>query len=126
MTLRLRRIKSYRPRKRRTKQQMQKQKLKEMQRHISAHVGRLLVMTKEGSGDQVKSLRERAQAEFLKTAPEMQHIAEHMNGKIAATVRKYLTSVDQLFHCNIICLDPAIIDECYTLGRLLEQNLEVA
>lgn len=126
MTSKLRRIKTYTPRKRRTKIEMERQRLMDMQHSISAMTGRMLVLLKEGSRDQAASIQAQVKSDFLKTAPQMQHLAAHLGGHLSVAVQKYLDSVSALLHSSELCMDPALIDQCYVLEQAVMKHLKAA
>ncbi len=126
MAPRLRRMHSYSPRKRRTKAEMQRQILHDLQHKISSHVGSFLVLLKEGNGSQVQEAQSRAKMLLLKIAPEMQHVATLMGDRCAEIVQRYLSLVDRLLHSTPLSLDPALINDCFTLSLQLEKELQVA
>ncbi|MEN9343224.1 MAG: hypothetical protein RLZZ453_11 [Chlamydiota bacterium] len=126
MSTRFRRIPSYKPRIRRTKKEISKQRLCDMQREISSHVGRLLVLIKEGNKEQVETAQYKARIDLIKTAPEMRKLAEKVNQTVYSATDRYLHSVEVVVHTPIIQIDPFSIDQCYLASRELEDNLKTA
>ncbi len=126
MTLKLRRMKAYHPRKRRKKGDLYKQTLHDLQHRLSADVGSLLLLVKEGSKEQIEKAHIQAKTDFLKTAPEMKHVANLLGERYITSVCQYLDSIDKLIHSNLFSLDPATINQCYTTTQKLERELLAA
>ena len=126
MTSKLRRMKPYHPRKRKTKAQLNKQVLHDLQHKISSNVGSLLVLMKEGKADLAQEAQHRAKTDFIKLAPQMQHTAQLLGERCSLIVGKYLDVINQLIHSNPLSLDPAMINDCYKVTEQLEQELRAA
>lgn len=124
MTLKIRRMKSYHPRKRGSG--LVKQALHDMQHVMSRDIGELLVLAKEGAKEQISAAQHRAKSTFLKTAPEMSKEASKLGNLYVTRVREYLDSIDEVIHSNPFTLDPATISRCYTTAAQLEKQLQVA
>lgn len=124
---RLRRMKTYRPRRRRAKGlDLYKQSLHDLKHKISSDVGSLIVLFEEGNPDQILSAQQKAKSDFVKHAPEMQKIAQKMGERYLRAVRDYLDSVDKIVHSNSEWLDEAKIRNCYTMTEKLEKELSAA
>jgi hypothetical protein len=127
MAPRLRRMKPYHPRRKRSKGLgVQKQALHDLKHKISSDVGSLLVLIKEGNAAQIAAAQQKTKVDYLKHAEEMQVIAQKMGGRYAQAVRDYLDSVDNIVHTQASWIDDAKIRHCHTMTEKLEKELSVA
>jgi len=126
MTLRLRRMKAYHPRRRMKGLDLYKQSLHDLKHKISADVGCLIVLFEEGNLNQIVSAQQKSKSNFLKHASEMQKIAQRMGDKYLRAVRDYLDSIDIIIHSNSEWLDDAKIRNCYAMTEKLEKELAAA
>lgn len=124
---RLRRMKTYRPRRRRTKgADLHKQALHDLKHKISSDVGSLIVLIEEGNAEKIPMAQQKAKTDFLKHAAEMQKIAQQMGERYVRAVRDYLDSVDAIVHSNASWIDDAKIRNCHTMSQKLEQEIAAA
>ena len=130
MAPRLRRMKTYRPRKRRKAHNgglvLSKQALLDLKHKISSQVGTYLVLLEEGTGQSLYEALQRARGNFLKYSGEMKKTAESLGEHCVAAVREYLDSVDVLLHSQQAELDHAKIQRCHTCAEHLEKLLHIA
>lgn len=127
MAPRLRRMKPYHPRRRRSKGTLiLKQSLADLKHKISGDVGSLIAMLEEGNVQQIPSLQQKAKSDLLKHRDEMQKIAEKMGERCAKAVRDYLDSVDVIIHTNPEWLDAEKIRNCFTMTQKLEKEIGAA
>ncbi len=126
MAPRLRRMKTYHPRRRKKGLDLYKQSLHDLKHKISANVGSLIVLFEEGNPNQITSAQQKAKSNFLKHASEMQKIAQKMGDRYTRAVRDYLESVDRVVHSNAEWLDEAKINNCYTMTEKLEKEISAA
>jgi hypothetical protein len=126
MAPRLRKMKTYHPRKRTKGLDLYKQCLHDLKHKISADVGSLIVLFEEGNMTQITSAKQKAKSDFLKYASEMQKIAQKMGDRYARAVRDYLESIDIIVHSNSEWLDEAKINSCYTMAERLGKEISAA
>jgi hypothetical protein len=126
MTPRLRRMKTYHPRKRIKGLDLHKQNLHDLKHKISSNVGCLIVLFEEGNADQITSAQQKAKSDFLKHSSEMHKIAQKMGDRYLRAVRDYLDSIDIIVHSNSTWLDEAKISHCFTMTERLEKEISVA
>ena len=133
MAPRLRRMKTYRPRKRRltTKEAptglvLSKQALYDLKHKLNAKVGTYLVLLEEGANHSRQEALQAARGEFLKYSGEMSKTAESLGERFSSAVREYLDSVDVLLHAQQTELDRAKIQRCRQCAERLEQLLQIA
>jgi hypothetical protein len=126
---RLRRMKTFHPRRKRTKSgevDLYKQSLHDLKHKISSGVGSLIVLYEEGNLNQISSAQLQARSEMLKHSGEMQKIAQKLGDRFVRAVRDYLDSVDIIVHSDSEWLDEAKINQCYAMGEKLEKELSAA
>ena len=124
MAPRLRRMKPYHPRKRRSKGAiLLKQSLSDLKHKISSDIGGLITMIEEGNTQQIPTWQQKAKSDFLKHREEMQKIAEKMGDRYAKAVRDYLDSVDEIIHTTPEWIDAEKIQRCYSMAQKLEQEI---
>jgi hypothetical protein len=123
---RLRRMKTYRPRRRAKGLDLYKQTLHDLKHKISTDISTLIILYEEGNPVQITQAQQKAKSDFLKHASEMQKIAQKMGDRFSRAVRDYLNSVDVIVHSNATWLDEAKISHCYTMTEKLEKELTAA
>jgi intein-encoded DNA endonuclease-like protein len=126
MAPRLRKMKTYRPRRRTKGLDLYKQSLHDLKHRISSNVGSLIVLFEEGNLNQITAAQQKAKSDFLKHASEMQKIAQKLGERYLRAVRDYLDSVDIIVHSNAEWLDEAKINNCYTMAEKLEKEISAA
>lgn len=126
MAPRLRRMKTYHPRRRTKNLDLYKQSLHDLKHKISSDVGSLIVLFEEGNPNQITSAQQKAKSDFLKHASEMHKIAQKMGDRYMRAVRDYLDSIDIIVHSNSQWLDKAKISNCYTMSEKLEKEISAA
>ncbi len=124
MAPRLRRMKSYHPRRKRAKGiDVRKQALKDLHHKISSDVGNLIVLIKEGNKAQIPEAQQKAKIDYLKHADEMQKIAKDLGNHFVRIVREYLDSVDGIVHTDPTWLDEEKIRYCHKMAEKLEKEI---
>lgn len=126
MGQRLRRMKPYHPRKRTKRVNLHRQTLRHLKHKISADVGGLIVLIREGNFMQVTHAQQKARSDFLKYAEEMRKIAQIMGTRFDRAVKDYLDSIDAIIHANATLLDDATIQNCHQMSERLERELKAA
>lgn len=123
---RLRRMKPYHPRHRRTVQAINKQMLTDIERKISADLGDYIVLIQEGSKEQVEIARQKAHSDFLKFAPDMKKIADKIGGIFAKDVEAYLNSINDIINSPSGWVDESLISHCFKTTNKLENDLKLS
>ncbi len=126
MTLRLRRMKPYHPRKRAKRLDLNKQTLHDLQHKLSSDIGSLIILIKEGNPTQITQAQQKAKTDYLKLSSEMKKIAQTMGERFSRAVRDYLDSVDMIVHSHTTWIDDAKIQHCYSMTEKLEKELGAA
>lgn len=126
MAPRLRKMKTYRPRKRIQRLDLCKQALNDLKHKISADVGALIVLYEEGNQKQITEAQQKAKSDFLKHSAEMRKLAQKMGDRFVRAVRDYLDSIDVIVHSPSVWLDEAKIRHCYSMTEKLEKELVIA
>ncbi len=120
----LRRMKSYHPRrKRRTASAIEKQQLKDLEHKISKDIGDYIVLVSEGSPDQVEVAKQRTKTDLMKFAPDMKKIAEQMGGHFTTDVEEYLESIYDIINSSTGWVDEAMLSHCFRATKQLEDDL---
>ncbi len=130
MTLNLRRMKKYNPRRSSKEIKLNKQKLKDLEHKIKADVGEFLVQIKEGSPEEVLKSSQRTKNDLLKIGPDMEKMAAEIGGRFPKIVHEFLHTVDVLLHPIHtksepidLWLDDAKIHSCHIATQKLEDAL---
>lgn len=125
MAPRLRKMKVYRPRRKRAQGSidLQKQALHDLKHKISSDVGCLIVLYEEGNQSQITQAQAKAKSDFLKHADEMVKIAKTLGDSTVRAVREYLDSIDVIVHASSPWLDDAKIRHCYTMTEKLDKEI---
>jgi hypothetical protein len=122
MGKRLRKMKSYTPRKRRTKSEINKQELHDLAHKLNSEVGSLIVFIEEKNLSQIPAAQQKAKSCLLKHSDEMKKIAEKIGERTAKAVREYLDSVDLIIHSSSPWVDDSKIRHCFKMGENLEKE----
>jgi hypothetical protein len=123
---RLRKMKIYHPRRKRTQSfdlELYKQSLHDLKHKISSGIGNVIVHYEEGNVNQINDAQLKARSEVLKHGTEMEKIAQKMGDRFVRAVRDYLDSVDIIVHSGSTWIDDAKIHHCYTMTEKLEKEL---
>lgn len=124
---RLRKMKPYHPRRRRSKNyQIQKQALKDLEHHLKTSVSALLLCIEQGNTQQFEAERLKVKSDYLKHSDEMQKIASEISERTRQAVKAFLESVDTIIHSEIQWIDEEKVRHCYSATQLLEKELLAA
>jgi hypothetical protein len=130
MTLNLRRMRKYHPRRSSKEIKLNKQKLIDLEHQIKADVGEFLVLVKEGSNDEALKSYQKAKGDLLKYKPDMEKVAEAIGGRVPKYVTEFLNTIDKLLQFPqssnesfTLWVDEAKVKSCYTATRKLEDSL---
>lgn len=121
----LRKMKSYQPRRKRARTvRLSKQQLMDLEHKISADIGSFLVLLEQGNAEQVMSASQKARSDFLKLGPDMKKLATQMGGTFPKHVDAFLDSIDNILHTGVNWLDEGKIKDCYGATQRLEEALK--
>ncbi len=128
---RLRRMKAYHPRKKRTGsrlegKELQKQSLHDLKHKIGAKVSRYLVLLEEGNKTLLEEAHHSAKNNLMKYSSEMQKVAAELGERVNTAVQEYLSTLDQMVHLGPFYVDPEKIKQCYEVDQKLEKTLNLA
>lgn len=130
MTLNLRRMKKYHPRRSSRMIRLNKQKLIDLEHKIKADVGEFLVKVKEGSSEEILKSSQKTRNDLLKLGPDMEKIAEEIGGRIPKFVNEFLHTIDTILHnphspteSLSLWVDDAKVKSCYVATQKLEDIL---
>jgi hypothetical protein len=126
MTLKLRKMKPYHPRKRVRRTDLNKQALYDLKHKMSSTVSTLILFIEQGNASQIPTAQQKAKSDFLKYSAEMQKIAEKMGDRYIRIVRDYLDSIDIILHSNAHWIDDAKIHHCHKMSERLEKEISAA
>ena len=119
-------MKPYRPRRRSSAIDLNKQALHDLAHKISSDVGGLIVLIEEGNSSQIASAQQKAKSDFLKHRTEMEKIAQKMGDRFVRAVWDYLDSVDMIVHSGTTWIDREKIRQCFTMTEKLEKEISAA
>ncbi len=130
MTLNLRRMKKYHPRRSSKEIKINKQKLIDLEHQIKADVGEYLVLIKDGDQKQAIKSSQKAKNDLLKYGPDMEKVAEEIGGRMPKFVNEFLHTVDTVVHIPqelsdeaSLWVDDAKVQSCHTAIQKLEDAL---
>jgi len=123
MAPRLRRMYTYRPRRRTRGKEIYKQAIHDIKHRLSTDVNGFLVLWKQGNTTQLVNAKNQVKADFLKHSEEMLHLAEKMGPKYVRAVRNYLDSVDAIVDTSEVELDDAKVNSCFVASEKLDREL---
>ncbi len=124
---RLRKMKPYYPRRRRSKNvELNKQALRDLEHKISREVSSLILLIEEGNPQQIEAAKGKAKSDYMKHSDEMQKLAQQMGDRYSKAVRDFLDSVDVIVHSSSAWVDEAKVRNCYNMTQKLEKELSAA
>ena len=130
MTLNLRRMKKYHPRRSSKEIKLNKQKLIDLEHQIKADVGEFLVLVKEGSQEAAIKTSQKTKSDLMKMGPDMEKVAGEIGGRLPKIVNEFLHTIDSLLHTPPspsdslnLWIDDAKINSCYSATQKLEDAL---
>jgi hypothetical protein len=126
MAPRLRKMRTYHPRRRSNQIELQKQELHDIKHKMSSGINRLLVLMNEGSSAQIPMAQQKAKSDFAKHADDMNKLAQKMGERYAKAVREYLDSVESIVLCNLTSIDEEKIGHCFHMSEKLEKEISAA
>lgn len=86
----LRRMKTFTPRRRRSRRDLQLQRIEDFSHLLEMDMGSFLILAKEGSTKQAEVARNKLQADIKKYGPDMQVIARDLGEGFPDAVSEYL------------------------------------
>ena len=123
----LRRMKSYKPRRRRGKNlEVSKQALRDLEHRMTREVNTLILLWEEGNVKEIESAKLKAKSGYLKHGNEMQKVAQNLGERYTRAVRDFLDSVDTILHSDSTWVDEAKIRRCYQMTQNLEKEITAA
>lgn len=130
MTLNLRRMKKYHPRRSSKEIKLNKQRLIDLEHQIKADVGEFLVLIKEGMGEEAVKSSQKTKSALLKFGPDMEKVAAEIGGRLPKSVHEFLRTIDRLLPPSHVApassslwVDQAKIESCHTATQKLEDLL---
>src|SRR5271170_696715 len=123
---RLRKMKTYHPRRRTRGKEVYKQAIFDIKHRLSRDVNGLIVLIKEGNPPQISAAQLKAKTDFQKYSEEMQQLAQKMGSKYLKAVNVYLSSVDNLVHTTSTWFDEDKIRQIYFASEKLDRELSAA
>lgn len=130
MTLNLRRMQKYHPRRSSKEIKLNKQKLMDLEHRIKAGMGEFLVHIQEGATEEALKVSQKTRNDLLKFGPDMEKVAEQIGGRLPKFVHEFLHTVDTITHTPhsssdslSLWVDDAKIKSCYTATQKLENAL---
>ena len=130
MTLNLRRMRKYHPRRSSKEIKLNKQKLIDLEHQIKSDVGEFLVLIKEGSQEDALKSYKKTRGDLLKYRPDMEKVAEEIGGRVPKCVNEFLHTVDTILQnpespseSLTLWVDDAKINSCYNATQKLENIL---
>lgn len=121
---RLRKMKTYHPRRSSRSVKLTKQQLVDLEHRISADIGSFLVLLEQGNPQQIRLSSQKARSDFLKLAPDMRKLAVEMGGAFPRHVTEFLDSIDSILHTGVNWIDEGKIKDCYHATQRLEEALK--
>lgn len=131
MTLKVRKLKEYHPRRSSKVMKLNKQRLSDLENIIRSDTLELTRLVKEGNAPNIETISQRTRQNLSKVGPEMKKIADEIGGAFPKKVSVFLASVDTMLHLqkentssNIhFWIDDAKLQSCYKATQSLEQAL---
>ena len=111
-------------RKRENSVTLQKQELGDLEHKLSMDVGSFLVLSHEGSQEQIESARQKTRMDLLKYGPDMQKLAFQIGGTMPDTVENFIDSLDDIVHASLGWIDEQQLYHCFKASERLEKELK--
>lgn len=130
MTLPLRRMKKYHPRRSSKEIKLNKQKLIDLEHQIKSDMGELFLFLKEGSKEDILRSSKKTKTDLLKLGPDMEKVAADIGGRLPKIVYHFLHTIDTILpnpnnsmNFNELWFDESKIRSCYVATQKLEDAL---
>lgn len=124
---RLRKMKPYYPRRKRSKNpEVLKQALSDLEHRMKSSVSSLLLFVEQGNTEQFNTEKLKLKSDLLKHADEMQRIATNLGHRYTTAVKNFLDSVDTIVHTEAQWIDENKIRYCYKVSQALEKEIRAA
>lgn len=111
MKNKVRHMKKYTPRRRRSNKLMQKRQLQDFEHLLDMNVGTFLILAEEGTLKQVENARAKMRSNLLKYGSEMEAIGRDLGEGFPEYIRNYLKTMNQIVQNSGTTVDPEIINE---------------
>lgn len=124
---RLRKMKPYYPRRKRSKSYLlQKQALKDLEHRMKTSVSSLLLCLEQGNPQQFEVEKLKVRSEFHKHGDEMSKLALDLGQRYTSAVKHFLESVDTIIHTEASWVDQEKVRQCYQATQALEKEIQAA
>lgn len=124
---RLRRMKPYYPRRKRSKDPaIQKQALHDLEHQLKSSMHCLLLLIEQGNTEQFNTEKVKVKSELLKHGDAMQKLATDLGHRYLTAVKNFLQGIDTIVHTEGQWVDQDKIRHCYLVTQALEKEISAA
>lgn len=110
MKVKPRHMKKYKPRRRRSNKDLQKQQLKDFEHLLEMDLSSFLILKEEGTTKQAQKAKEKMRSDLMKYGCELEAIGRDLGSGYPELVRDYMKSMDQIIKNSSQELDPALLN----------------
>jgi len=111
MKNKLRHMKKYSPRRRRSNKELQKRQLKDFEHLLDMDLGCFLILVEEGNPKQIQHARAKIRSNLLRYGSEMEGIGRDLGEGFPEYIRNYLKTMNDVVQNSASKIDPEILNE---------------
>ena len=122
MKVRPRHMKKYKPRRRRSNKELQKQQLKDFEHLLEMDLSSFLILSDEGTSKQAQRARSKMRSDLMKYSSELEAIGRDLGSGFPELIRDYVKSMDEIIKNSLQPLDPSLINSHRKQAERLKKN----
>ena len=110
MKVRPRHMKKYKPRRRRSDKELQKQQLKDFEHLLEMDLSSFLILAEEGTPKQADKARTKMRSDLMKYGSELEAIGRDLGSGYPELIRDYVKSMNEIVRNSSDEIDPGLIN----------------
>ena len=122
MKVRPRHMKKYRPRRRRSDKDLQKQQLKDFEHLLEMDLSSFLILSEEGTAKQAEKARTKMRSDLNKYGSELEAIGRDLGSGFPELIRDYVKSMSEIIKNSSDEVDPGLINLHRKQAERLKRN----
>ncbi|MBS0629984.1 MAG: hypothetical protein JSS30_07180 [Verrucomicrobia bacterium] len=122
MKNKLRHMKKYSPRRRRSNKAIQKRQLKDFEHLLDMDLGCFLILAEEGTPKQIGQARAKIRSNLLRYGSDMEAIGRDLGEGFPEYIRNYLKTMNQIVQNSSSKIDPEVLNQYRKQSLTLRQK----
>lgn len=111
MREKLRHMKKYTPRRRRSNKAIQKRQLKDFEHLLDMDLGCFLILVEEGTPKQIQQARAKIRSNLLRYGSDMEAIGRDLGEGFPEHIRNYIKTMNEVVQNSASQIDPETLNE---------------